>query len=153
MNLARRHLTAAIAIALLIPCVHAQERGTKDEAKALNEAAVAHIKQVGLDQAFKDFGADKARWMPKDLYPFVMEFGGVMRFHLNDKMVGKNLLDVKDASGKEFGKEMVATARDKATGWVDYEWTHPASKKIEDKSAFIQRVPGADLFVGVGIYR
>lgn len=153
MNLARRHLTAAIAIALLIPRVHAQERGTKDEAKALNEAAVAHIKQVGLDQAFKDFGADKARWMPKDLYPFVMEFGGVMRFHLNDKMVGKNLLDVKDASGKEFGKEMVATARDKATGWVDYEWTHPASKKIEDKSAFIQRVPGADLFVGVGIYR
>ena len=153
MNLTRRTLAATLVLSALLAPALAQERGSKDDAKTLNDAAVAHIKKVGLEQAAKDFGSDRARWMPKDLYPFVMEFGGVMRFHLNDKMIGKNLLDVKDASGKEFGKEMVAIARGKATGWVDYEWTHPATKKIEDKSAYIQRVPSADLFVGVGVYR
>lgn len=144
--------TVACAALLSLPAL-AQERASKDEARALNDAAIAHIKKVGLDQAAKDFATDRARWMPKDLYPFVMDFGGIMRFHLNDKMMGKNMLDVKDASGKEFGKEMVGIAKGKATGWVDYEWTHPASKKIEDKTAYIQRVPGTEMFVGVGIYR
>ena len=62
-------------------------------------------------------------------------------------------LDVKDAAGKEFGREMVGVAKTKGTGWIDYEWAHPATKKVEDKTAFIQRVPGADAFVGVGVYR
>jgi cytochrome c len=141
------------ALALLSLPTLAQERGSKDEARTLNDAAVAHVKKVGVEQAARDFATDRARWMPKDLYPFVMDFGGIMRFHLNEKMVGKNMLEVKDASGKQFGKEMVSVAQGKATGWVDYEWTHPASKKIEDKTAFIQRVPGTDMFVGVGIYR
>ena len=137
----------------VMPAAMAQEHGTKDEAKALNEAAVAHLKKVGIEQAVKDFGADKQRWLQKDLYPFVMDFTGVMRYHLNEKMIGKNVLEVKDASGKEFGKEMVSIAKNKTTGWIDYEWAHPVSKKIEDKSAYIQRVPSTELFVGVGIYR
>ena len=155
MNFARRHVAAAFALsALLALPALAQDRGSRDEAKALNDAAVAHIKKVGLDQAVKDFGTDRSKWMPKDLYPFVQDFGGVMRFHLNDKMIGKNFIDVKDSSGKEFGKEMLSVAKSpKAVGWVDYEWTHPVTKKIEDKTSYIQRVPGADMLVGVGIYR
>ena len=155
MTFSRRRFAAALTLsALLALPAMAQDRGTRDDAKALNEAAVAHIKKVGLDQAVKDFATDKARWMPKDLYPFVQDFNGVMRFHLNDKMIGKNFIDVKDASGKEFAKEMTSLAKSaKGFGWVDYEWTHPATKKIEDKTSFIQRVPGADMFVGVGIYR
>jgi signal transduction histidine kinase len=155
MPLIRRHFAAVLALSTVLALpAFAQERGTRDEAKALNEAAVAHIKKVGPDQAAKDFATDKARWMPKDLYPFVQDFSGVMRFHLNDKMIGKNFSEVKDASGKEFAKEMLSVAKSaKAAGWVDYEWTHPVTKKIEDKTSYIQRVPGADLFVGVGIYR
>jgi signal transduction histidine kinase len=82
-----------------------------------------------------------------------MEFEGVMRFHLNQKMIGKNFLEVKDASGKEFGKEMVSVAKSTKPGWVDYEWTHPATQRIEDKKSYVQRVPGTDVLVGVGIYR
>jgi signal transduction histidine kinase len=156
MPLARRHVLAVLALsaaAFALPAA-AQERGTRDDAKALNDAAVAHIKKVGLDQAAKDFGSDKAKWAPKDIFPFVQEFSGVMRFHINDKMIGKNFLEVKDASGKEFAKEMISVARSaKSAGWVEYEWTHQVTKKIEDKTSYIQRVPGMDAFVGVGIYR
>jgi len=155
MKLSRRHIAAALALSAVftLPAI-AQDRGTRDDAKALNDAAVAHIKKVGLDQAVKDFSADKAKWAPKDIFPFVQEFSGVMRFHINEKMIGKNFLEVKDASGKEFAKEMIGIARaPKATGWVDYEWSHQVTKKIEDKTSYIQRVPGAEMFVGVGIYR
>lgn len=154
MKLNRRHLVTTLALGLSLGLsAQAAERGSKDEARALNDAAVAHIRKVGLEQAIKDFGSDKARWMPKDLYPFVMDFTGIMRFHISDKLMGRNALDVKDAAGREFGREMLGVAKAKGNGWIDYEWAHPATKKIEDKTAFVQRVPGAEVFVGVGVYR
>jgi cytochrome c len=154
MIITRRALFALLASLAVATPVLADERGNRDEAKALCEAASAHVKKVGVDQAAKDFASDKAKWAPKDLFPFVQEFTGVMHYHVNGKMIGKNFLEVKDASGKEFSKDMVAVAKSgKGNGWVDYEWAHPVSKKVEDKSAYIQRVSGTDLLVGVGYYR
>ena len=156
MNLTRRVLVSIAATAVLFSgTAFSEERGSKDEAKALSEAAAAHVKKVGFEQASKDFGADKAKWMPKDLYPFVIDMSsGVMRFHLSEKMVNRNVLELKDASGKEFVKEMISVAKaQKANGWVDYEWTHPSTKKVEDKTSYVQRIPGSELLVGVGVYR
>lgn len=128
------------------------ERGTRPEAKALAEAAAAHVDKVGSEQAFKDFGAD-AKWRIKDMYVFAMTMDAQMAFHgANAKLIGKNFLEVKDASGKEFNKEMIAAAK-KGAGWVDYQWAHPASKKVEDKTSHIVRTNKLDGFVGVGIYR
>lgn len=45
---------------------------------------------------------------------------------------------------------MVATAT-KGEGWVDYQFINPESKKLEERSMFVKRLPGSDLFVGVAI--
>lgn len=155
----RRHFciaAASVAAAAVLgsaPALAAGEHGSRDEAKALCDAAAAHIKKVGIDQAAKDFATDRAKWMPKDLFPFVQEFAGPMRFHINDKLIGKNTLAVKDASGREFAVDMVNVAKSGKPGWVDYEWAHPVTKKVEDKTAYVQRVQGTEMLVGVGVYR
>jgi cytochrome c len=60
-----------------------------------------------------------------------------MLYHgANAKLVGKNFAEMRDSSGKEFNKEMIATAK-KGSGWVDYQWAHPVTKKVEDKTAYI----------------
>lgn len=155
MSMTRRTfiITAgAVAAAMSMPAA-ALDHGSREEAKALCDAVTAHIRKVGIDQAAKDFATDRSRWMTKDLFPFVQEFSGTMRYHINEKLIGKNTLEVKDASGKEFAKDMVLIARSGRTGWVDYEWAHPVTRKVEDKSAYVQRVPGTDMLVGVGVYR
>ncbi|MCA1416976.1 hypothetical protein I6F30_38525, partial [Bradyrhizobium sp. NBAIM20] len=38
----------------LVASAHAQDRGTRDEAKAMVDAAVAHIKKVGATKAYQD---------------------------------------------------------------------------------------------------
>jgi cytochrome c len=151
----RRVLTvAAVSVALCSTLSWASdaERGTRPEAKALAEAAAMHVDKVGSEQAFKDFTAD-AKWRPKDMYVFAQNMDAVMTYHgANPKLIGKNFAEVKDTSGKEFNKEMVATAK-KGSGWVDYQWAHPVSKKVEDKTSFIVRTNKPEGFVGVGIYR
>jgi signal transduction histidine kinase len=131
-----------------------QEFGTRDEAKAMVEAAVAHVKKVGPEQAFKDF-TDKSNktWQKKDLYVFAYDMNGVNVGHgANDKLVGKNLIDLKDPNGKPLIQELRATAQ-KGGGWVEYDWPHPQTKKIESKISFVRKTEGFDGFVGVGVYR
>lgn len=143
---------ACMAVAASLP-VQAQERGTKDEARALVEAAVAHVKKVGAEQAFKEFQADKTTWMKKDLYVFAYDMQGNCRALVaNDKMVGKNLLEMKDPNGKFIIKEFIATVSSQGAGWISYDFADPVTKKMGSKTSYVQKLPGFDGFVGVGVY-
>ena len=150
-SMPRRHLLVLCACLATTAWAADPARGTRDEAKALAEAAAAHVNSVGGEQAYKDF-AD-AKWHPKDMYVFAMDMKANMLYHgANAKLVGKNFEDVRDSSGKEFNKEMIAAAK-KGSGWVDYQWAHPVTKKVEDKTSHIVKVSKPEGFVGVGIYR
>ncbi|WP_114969248.1 cache domain-containing protein [Rhodoferax ferrireducens] len=149
-----RSLTTLLFAAVVSVSALAQDHGTKDEAKALANAALSHIKKAGNEQAFKDFTADKANWTKKDLYVFVIDTKGAMLAHgANDKLVGKNLLELKDQNGKPFMRELTALAASKGDGWVEYDWAHPVTKKVEGKASYVKAIPGFDGGVGVGIYR
>ncbi len=132
----------------------AQDHGSKDEAMALTQAAVQKVQSAGAESAYKAFTEDKAAWAKKDLYVFALDLSGNVLAHGgNAKLVGKNMLPLKDSNGKEFIKEVLDVAKSKGKGWVDYDWVNPTTKKIEPKSSYIQRVPNADALVAVGIYR
>jgi cytochrome c len=132
-----------------------EQRGTKEEAVALVNAAAAHVQKAGPEQAYKDF-TDKANteWRKKDMYVFVNRFDGTTLAHGgNDKLVGKNMSELKDQDGKPFIMEMTATARKSGSGWVDYNWVHPETKKLAAKTSYVKALPSGDALVGVGIYR
>jgi cytochrome c len=132
----------------------AEERGTREDAKAMVNAALAHIKKVGPDQAYKDF-TDKsnAEWHKKDVYVFVYSFDNVgLAQGANAKLIGKNITDLKDQNGKLFVQEFAQTAKSTNGGWVSYDWAHPETKKVEPKVSYIHRIDGIDAYVGAGVY-
>lgn len=147
----------AVAVTLLaLPLiVTAQDRGTRDEAKAMVDAAIGHIGKAGADQAFKDF-ADKANpaWHSKDLYVFVIRKDGIALSHgANPKLVGKDQTVLRDPNGKAFVQEMMEAAKKSEGGWVEYDWANPSTRKIEGKASFIKSAASINAFVGVGVYR
>lgn len=149
-----RTLLTLLLVGVVSVSAMAQERGTKDEAKALANAALVHIKKVGNEQAFKDFTMDKSNWTKKDLYVFAMDGKGATLAHgANEKLVGKNMMELKDQNGKAFVRELTELSATKGEGWVDYDWAHPVTKKVEGKSTFVKRIPGFDGSVSVGTYR
>jgi cytochrome c len=154
MHTLRRALIGLFFSAGLALPALAQDHGSRDEAKAMVEAAVAHMKKAGPEKAFEDFTKDKAAWTRKDLYVFAFDLEANWRAHgANEKLVGKNLINLKDQNGKEMVKEFVAVAAGKGEGWVDYDWAHPQTKKVEGKSTLIKRVAGTNYAVAVGVYR
>ncbi len=66
-------------------------------------------------------------------------------------MVGKELREMKDPDGKFYVKERIEIARTKGSGWQDYKFTKPTSKKLENKTAYIEKYE--DVIVGCGAYK
>lgn len=137
-------LGSAVAVSALA------QGATRPEAQAQVTAAVNHVKKVGVPTATKDFNT-APEWKVKGMNVILNEYGGtVLASSLNERLIGKNTLESKDPSGKEFVKDMVATAK-KGDGWVDYQFINPQSKKLEERAMFVRGVPGTEVFVGVAI--
>ena len=154
MRSAQRFFCLVFLLGLTAGAFFAQTRGTAAEAKALAEKAIGHIKDVGTARAFEDFTAKDGKWQDRDLYVFVIGFDGTILAHgSNRALVGKNMLDIKDMNGKSFTKEMAELIKSKGSGWTDYMWSDPLTKKIEAKSSYGIRISNFEGFVGVGIYK
>jgi cytochrome c len=132
--------------------VYAAEKGTTVEAEALVKKAVAFMKANGKDKALAEFSNPKGQFVDRDLYIFVYDMNGKCVAHgANQKMIGIDLIGMKDPDGKEYVKERVEIAKTKGKGWQDYRFPNPISKKIEQKSAYIEKVD--TLIVGCGAYK
>jgi cytochrome c len=127
---------------------------TPEEAKAFAEKAAAFFKANGKDKGVAEVNNPAGQFKKGDLYVFAQEFSGVMLANGgNPKLSGQNHLELKDPTGKLFVKEMVDLAKSKGSGWVNYSWTNPATKKVQAKKTWIQRVEGMDLYVGCGVFQ
>ena len=130
----------------------AAEFGTTAEAEAMVKKAIQLIKAEGRDKAFAEINNPKGKFVDRDLYIFVYDMEGKCVAHgFNPKMIGKELIEVKDSDGKTFVKERVEIAKTKGHGWQDYKFTDPITKKIEPKSAYVERLE--NLIVGCGVYK
>ena len=107
---------------------------------------------VFASAAFAAFNNTKGEFVKNDLYVFVIDKDGIMRAHggAPDGLVGMQVMDLKDATGKALIREMVDVAGAKGSGEVQYVWLNRVSNRIEDKTAFVRKV--GDFVVGVGFY-
>jgi len=129
--------------------------GPADEAKmakAMVEEAVSFFNSQGKEKALVEFSNPKGKFVKGELYVFAYDLNATIIAHpINPKLIGKSLIDVPDADGKLFRKEIAELAKTKGSGWVDYKYKNPVSNKIEDKTTLIQKV--SDVIICCGIYK
>ena len=108
--------------------------------------------QSGGQIAFKEFNDPKGGFVIKDEYVFAigLDDGKYRASGAAPFLTGKDVRELTDAVGKPLFKEMIALARQKGGGTIDYVWRNPATNAIENKHTLIQRV--GDVLLGVGYY-
>ncbi len=143
---------AFFSLSVSATALAAGEHGSAEEATAMVKKATAYMKANGNEKAYAEFNNAKGQFVDRDLYVFVFDTTGKTLAHgANAKLIGKDLADLKDAEGKLFIREFIATAKTKGSGWIDYKWANPISKAIEPKSTYIEKF--GDVIVGSGIYK
>jgi cytochrome c len=144
---------AGVALLASNSVMAADGGATKEDAVAMVKKGVAYVKANPADKAYADI-SDKANaeFHHQDLYLTVYALDGTVKAHgANNKMIGKNLIDLKDIDGKAFVRERVEMAQKSPTFWQDYKFTNPENKKVEPKSMYCERLN--DTVVCGGIYK
>jgi hypothetical protein len=140
-----KSVAAALALFSVVGACLAQA-----SAKGMLEEAYAVVASKGMAGAASEFN-EGGKWKRGKSYVILIEFDGQMLAHSdNQKMVGKNMLDARDASGKPFVQETIQNL--KTTGKdsvVTFRWGNPTTKKIDDGTVTARRVAGKDAYLGV----
>jgi len=145
-------LVCFVSVFLLGAFIDASYAGNADEAKAMVEKAAAFLKSNGKEKAFAAFADKNGQFIKGELYIFAIDFDGKVFAHGgNPQLVGKNMSGLKDSTDKFFIKEMIEGAKSKGSGWSDYKWANPTTKKIVDKTTYFMKVD--DIILGCGIYK
>jgi cytochrome c len=146
-------LRAAVLGALCAAAIDASaSNATAADATAMVKKGVAFIKANGKEKGYAEVSNKQGPFVDRDLYLVVYGLDGVVRAHgANEKMIGKNLIDLKDVDGKAFVRERVELAQSKGSFWQDYKFTNPVNRKIEPKSMYCERLD--DTLVCGGIYK
>jgi len=143
---------AAVLSLMMVGGAQAAEQGTAAEAEAMVKKAVAYIGKVGAEKAYDEFTNGKT-FKDRDLYIIVYDLNGKnLAQGANPKLVGKDLIALKDPDGKPLIQMFVDLAKSKGKGWVEgYKFLNPVSQKMENKAMYLERV--GDTLVGCGIYK
>ncbi|KAB2914310.1 MAG: histidine kinase [Hyphomicrobiaceae bacterium] len=141
--------SALVATGLMIGVAHAFEMGTRDEAVVMVQRVQERFRSAGEEATFK--AVNIKEFNDHDLYPFICDFSGVVVGNGGfPALVGKNLISLRDQDGRHLTQEMISIAKGPGSGWITYKWPNPQTRKMEEKSAYIERM--GDYLVGVGIY-
>jgi cytochrome c len=145
-------LLVSILVAFVSVSSNAKEQfATKKEAEVMVVKTVAAVK-VNRAKTFDEITAKDPKYADRDLYAVVYDMTGKVLAHgANNKMVGKDLIELKDPDGKEFVKERVELAKSKGKFWQEYKFTDPETRKILPKEAYCEKVD--DVIVCAGVYK
>lgn len=152
-GLNRLKLRKTLIGALCVLASHLACAETVADAKALQETALNLIKAKGLDAAVKEFNAG-GLWSKGSLYVTVAQFDGMMLAHSqNDKVAGKNMLQIKDVSGKMFVQDAIATVKANGNAQLDLRWGNPVTKQISDAVLVARRIPDHDAYISSMVFK
>jgi signal transduction histidine kinase len=149
----KRLVMVILVIGLLLGgATCALAKGSAKDAQAMVDKAIAYFQANGKVKAFAAFDDPKGQFVKDDLYIYVVDMQGDIVSHgANKKLIGQHFIDIKDSDGKLFFRDILNVGKTKGSGWVDYKWTNPVSKKIEPKSAYVKK--SGDLVFCCGIYK
>ena len=151
---AARQMAFAAATAMAFACGAAwsADNATSKEAEAMVKKGVAFVKASGKDKGYAEITSKQSQFKDRDLYLVVYGLDGKVLAHgANEKMVGRNLIDLKDVDGKEFVRERTELGKAKPSFWQDYKFTNPVTKKVEPKQMYCERLD--DTVVCGGVYK
>jgi signal transduction histidine kinase len=145
-------LAGTVPLATLAGTAFGADRISQADAEAMVKKTVAFIKTNGNAKAFEEVTHGKM-FKSGELYVFIYDFAGVCLAHgANPKLIGKDLIALKDPDGKPFVKMMLDAANAKGGSWTEpFKFRNPTTDKLEMRISYAERL--GDIAVGSGIYK
>jgi hypothetical protein len=136
-------------LTVTVAAAQTSQFATATEAKAMLDKAVAALK-ADRAKALRAFNEGVEGFKDRDLYPFCADASsGVVTAH--PKLKGLSLKKLKDTAGKNFGAEIMSSAKEGEVIEVEYKWPRPGGRDPVQKVSYVTKVD--DQVCAVGYYK
>ena len=117
------------------------ERATKEEAVAMVKNAIAFYKANGKEKSFATFSDQSSQFRDRELFMIVLDSKGTVLAHTALKrMIGNNIMDLKDTSGVEIIRSFYKAVEKSNSGWsAEYVFINPSLQKMEPKLTYVEK--------------
>lgn len=136
-------LCLGAAAAGITPAHAADEpkRATKEEAVAMVKKAVAYFKANGKEKSFAAFSDQSGPFRDRELFLIVLDLKGNVQAHgAMKKMIGANIMDLKDVNGVMIIRSFYKAVEHSPSGWSEeYTFLNPALQKMEPKLTYVEK--------------
>jgi cytochrome c len=150
----RSRVCAALAALAILGATASARAASQAEAVALVEKAAVYWKANGQAKAVAEINSPKGQFSRGDLYVFAYRLDGVVLANGRyPDLTGQNQIEITDAMGKQFIKGCCGMAKTKGSGWVEYIWINPITKKLQSRTVWVRRIEGTDAYVGSGVWK
>jgi signal transduction histidine kinase len=146
-----RYFAGAVIVSLSLWAGVARAEPTEKDAVALAEKGAQYMRLHGRDEMIKKINLKDPDFYFGALYLAMLDMKGITIAHPTTALIGKDLIDVPDADGKVFRREMIAVANGQGKGWVRYKFMNPATGKVQPKVTYVLRV--GDIAFEAGVYK
>jgi cytochrome c len=144
-------ILAAVLFALPVTSTVASPP-TKDEVVAVVKKAVDFYKANGRDKSLEEFNKKDGLFAKGEDYVDVHDLTGTCVAHpISPAKVGVNRMDMPDAAGTFYIRDLVGQAKSKPSGWIEYVMKNPTDGKLETKVAYWEAYDG--LIFKAGTYK
>ena len=155
----KKMLLACFTISLALVTFSTQslfaESATRAEVIEKVQAAVKMAQEKGEAEMITEINKPTSQFVWKNTYVFALTADQAITIAhpVKPKLIGKNLLHVKDVNGVMLFAEFASIGKsDSGKGWVDYMWPKPGEKVPSPKHSYIEKVPGMNVIMGSGYY-
>lgn len=143
-------LVPAVA-AVASPAAEPAEPAARD-AVALVEQGAVFLRAHGKAALIRRINARDPMFYRGALYLHMRDArtGIVLAHPVHRWLVGQDLLEVPDALGRKYRRDILELAATQGKGWVAYTYKNPANGHAEPRSDYIARVGNVVLESGIG---
>jgi len=132
------------------PAIHSEI--TKEQLKGFVEECKAFAKIYGKKEALLEIKRKNGLFNRGELYIYAYNFNNVVLSHgLNAGLIGSDLTNLKDPTGKKIIVEMTNMLKRQQSGWLKFHWFHPQSGEVKPKLGYFTKVDNT-WWIGSGIY-
>lgn len=126
------------------------ERSEAKRATELLDRAVDYLQKNGPEKSFGAFNDPKGSFVNGAYYVFAVGLDGFMHADgaAPSGYTGKNVIDLRDAAGKPFIRDLLDQAKNSATGATEYHWLNRVSNHLESKVTLYRKVDKYIVCVG-----
>ena len=145
-------IAALLSFSVFLSVEAFAQQGTAQEAQAMLTKAVAAVK-ADKTKAIDMFVKGEGGFLVGDLYPFCFETSdGKILATQAKQFIGTDVRNLKDGTGKPFGMDLYAAAKEGKITEVSYMFPKPGTDKTPvPKVSFVTAV--GDLGCVVGYYK